>query len=174
MTPPTHLDEPFPEEPLFCAEAEVPKDWLDYNNHMNVGYYGLAFEVGLDAAYDNWLDLGRGYVESAGMGPFALQSSLHYLRELREGDRFRIEMRLLDHDHKRWRYILLMTNVRLGALAATCEQLSMNVDHATRRSAPLPERQQARLAAMMAAQSGLPIPEQVGAPIAIRRPGGAS
>lgn len=171
MTRLKHFDTPVPAAPIFCVEREVPNEWLDYNNHMNVGYYGLAFEIGLDAAYDGWLDLGRDYVERSGMGPFALQSNLHYLRELREGDRFRIEMRLLDHDHKRWRYILLMSNVRLGALAATCEQLSMNVDHATRRSTPLPEPQHERLKAMLAAQRGLPTPEQVGAPLGIRRAG---
>ena len=47
-------------EPIRCWRATVPTDWIDYNNHLTEGYYGVAFgysgdmlleELGFDATY---------------------------------------------------------------------------------------------------------------------------
>lgn len=167
--PPRYLDRPFPSEPLELDGGEVPADWLDFNNHMNVGYYALAFDRTVEPFYHDWLDLSHAYAERLRMGPFALQSNLHYLRELRGGQRYAVTLQLIDCDHKRWHFFARMLNVHTGAVAATLEQISMNVDLATRRSAALPDAQQQRLAELMAAHRALPRPEQLGAPIGIRR-----
>lgn len=169
MPEPRFLDRPFPAEPLTLDGGEVPDAWLDFNNHMNVGYYALAFDQCVEPFYHDWLDLSHGYAERSGMGPFALQSNLHYLKELRGGDRYAVTLQLVDCDHKRWHFFARMLNVESGAVAATLEQISMNVDLAARRSAPLPEAQRLRLGALLAAHGDLPRPEQLGQPIGIRR-----
>ena len=160
---------PFPQKPILCAEREVPAEWLDFNNHMNIGYYLLAFDQALDPFFEQWMDLNAGYAERTGMGSFVLQSHMHFVAELRVGERFRVEIQLLDCDQKRWRYVAMMTEVESGRLCASCEQIAMNVDHATRRSAPLPAAQRRRLEALLEAHRGLPTPPQVGAPLGIRR-----
>ncbi|MEO1329416.1 MAG: thioesterase family protein [Pseudomonadota bacterium] len=174
-TPNPLAERPFPNAPLRSSERTVPPEWIDYNGHMNIGYYGLAFDRALDDVYDDWLDMGAAYVAREGMGPFALQEQIHFLQEIRQGQRFHTEVLLLDCDHKRMHFISSMIasppegEAGEPFLAATAEQLSMNVSHETRRSAPYPERAQVRLEALMAAHRGLPRPPQVGAPLGIRR-----
>lgn len=141
---------------------------------MNVGYYLLAFDQALDGFFENWMDLNAGYAERSGMGSFVLQSHMHFKSELRGGDSFRVTLQLLDYDPKRWRYLAQMRASSDDRLAASCEQIAMNVDHATRRSAPLPPPQRARLAALMDAHRDLPWPDEVGAPLGIRRPDAGS
>lgn len=164
-----HFSEPFPNAPMRFEGGVVPEAWLDFNGHMNVGYYSLAFDRALEPWYEHWIDLGGSYARREGMGPFALQSHLHYLRELRRGEAYTLTVQLLDADRKRWRLFLQLVRDADGVVAATCEQLSMNVDLSARRSADLPESQKRRLAEMLAAHRGLAWPDQVGRPLEIRR-----
>lgn len=163
------FETPFPAEPLRVGSGRVLPDWVDYNGHMNVGYYGLAFDQCLEPWYEDWIDLGPSYVARHNMGPFALQSQLFYIQEQTVGAAFYVCVQLLDCDQKRWHLFMTMHDAETGALTATCEQLSMNVDLEKRRSAPLVEAQARRLEAMRAAQAGLPRPAQAGAVIGIRR-----
>ena len=169
VAPPAHFHEPLPAAPIDCGVQEVLAEWIDFNGHMNVGYYAVAMDRGVVVALDQWLDWGGGYARREGMGPFALQSQFHYLNELREGECFRVLFTLLDCDHKRIHYLAEMRRERDGAAAALLENLSINVDLQLRRSAPFPERQRLRFAACLAAHRELPRPPQVGASLGIRR-----
>ena len=41
------------EAPLVVADGgRVRKEWIDYNGHMNVAYYVLAFDLALDVLYE--------------------------------------------------------------------------------------------------------------------------
>ena len=35
------------------ATNTVKPEWTDYNNHMNVAYYTLAFDIALDEFYED-------------------------------------------------------------------------------------------------------------------------
>ncbi len=157
------------EAPMRTAERRVPADWIDYNGHMNVAYYTMAFDKALDEVYDR-LGIGPGLVESHRMGPMALQTQIHYLAELLEGARFACAVRVVDADAKRVHVFAEMLALDRGeAVAATYESLTVNVDLAARRSAPFPPEAAARIEAALAAHAGLPRPAQLGAPLGIRR-----
>ncbi|RMH49850.1 MAG: thioesterase [Alphaproteobacteria bacterium] len=155
-------------KPVELPGGRVLPAWIDYNGHMNVAYYVMAFDLALDRFFED-MGIGPSFVRSAGHGPYALQTQLHYLAELREGESFRFRLMLLDCDHKRVHCFMEMLNDRTGAVAATMEQVSVNVDLSARRSAPYPDWAQARLAALRDAHAALPRPPQVGAPIGLRR-----
>jgi acyl-CoA thioester hydrolase len=88
-----------------------------------------------------------------------------------EGERFVVSVRLVDCDAKRMHLFIELLNVDGHKVAATCEQMLMNVDLETRRSTPYPDWAQERLARMLEAHSVLEQPAQLGAPIGIRRKG---
>jgi len=48
----------------FLFETEVKPEWIDYNGHMNVAYYVLAFDHAIDDFYGR-LGLGEAYAPSA-------------------------------------------------------------------------------------------------------------
>ncbi|MEM6933046.1 MAG: thioesterase family protein [Pseudomonadota bacterium] len=149
----------------------VREDWIDYNGHMNVAYYTMAFDKALDEVFDDWLGIGEEQARNDRMGPMALQSQIHYLDELKLGEDFACDFQILDADYKRIHFFTTMINLATGSEAATYESLSMNVDLEARRSAPYPDAAQARIKEMMASQADLPRPERAGATIGIRRNG---
>jgi acyl-CoA thioester hydrolase len=158
----------FEAAPIRTATQTVSPDWIDYNGHMNVAYYTMAFDRALDEVYEV-LGIGPTSARELGLGPMALQTQIHYLGELLEGEPFHCQFLLLDADHKRAHCFLTMIADRDGRIAATYETLSMNVDLNARRSTEYPADCQARLDALFAAQRDLPRPEQVGRTIGIRR-----
>ena len=109
-----------------------------------------------------------------GSSTFALESHLHFVREVKLGDPLRFEARLLDFDSKRVHFYQEMYHARDGYLAATYETLSVHVDMTARRTAPMPETLQRRLAQVLQAHRGLPRPWQIGHVISarpVRQPG---
>lgn len=136
---------------------------------MNVGYYTLAFDKSLDGLFDGALDIGAEAVRTRRQGPYVVQQTLHYIGELLEGQTFRVEARLIDHDAKKMHIYMEMYRQPDRALCATSEQLIVNVDLETRRSTPYPPDALARIAALAKAHSRLPRPERVGAAVGIRR-----
>jgi len=159
----------YPQAPIVIGPRAVEPGWIDYNGHMNVAYYLLAFDQALDAFLDDWLGLGPAHVRRAGQGPYALQTHLHFLGELMEGEEFLVGIRMVDCDAKRMHLFCEMTHAGHGGLSATMEQVIMNVDLTARKSAPYPDWAQARLEAMRRAHAGLERPAQLGAPIGLRR-----
>lgn len=157
--------------PVVLPEMEVRPDWIDYNGHMNVAYYTQAFDLSLDRLLEDHFGIGEAYARDFRMGPYSLQSHIHYIGEMLEGERFFCRAYLADHDAKRMHIAVEMINAGTGALAAFMENMTMNVDLTARRSAPYPDWAQARLAAWAAEHAGVDLPPQVGATIGIRRKG---
>lgn len=155
--------------PIRTSVQTVPPEWIDYNNHMNVAFYTMAFDRGLDEVYEA-LGIGETLVKSHRMGPMALQSQVHFIGELVEGTRFYCTWRLLDADPKRTHIYMEMFNLEKDeSLAATYESLSLNVDLEARRGAPYPAEAWARIERLRDAQAALPRPERAGRTIGIRR-----
>lgn len=155
--------------PVTSSSREVPAEWIDYNGHMNVAYYIMAIDQALDRFLEDELGIGEAHAARVRQGPYALQSHVQYLGELLEGAQFNVSVRLVDCDAKRMHLFIELHSD--GNLAATCEQMLMNVDWETRRSTPYPDWAQTRMAAMLAAHSKLDRPAQLGASIGIRRKG---
>ncbi|MCL4747439.1 MAG: thioesterase family protein [Burkholderiaceae bacterium] len=149
------------ETPFARARSVVLPEWIDYNGHMNVGYYHVAFDTAAEPFFE-WLGLTAEFRERHGSSTFALESHLHFVREVHAGDRLRFEARLLDHDHKRLHFYQEMFHETGGYLAATYESLTVHVDFATRRTSPMPEALSRRLAQVLAAHGALERPWQVG------------
>jgi len=154
--------------PWILHEEVVRPEWIDYNGHMNVAYYVLAFDHATDRFLD-CLDLGIGYARRSRHSTFVLETHVNYLREVTLRQRMRFALRLIDADEKRLHYYIEMLGGDERFLAATSEQLAMHVDLETRRAAPMPEATQARVTALLARHRALPRPESVGRTIGIRR-----
>ncbi len=154
--------------PLIAPEQRVLPEWIDYNGHMNVAYYVLAFDIAVDV-YLEAIDFGEAY-KNAGTGTsFALQSNVRYLGELKEGDPIKITCQLLDFNHKCTHYFMQMYHATEGYLAATAEQVNVHIGLPERRSTPLPDHIIANLESMLESHSKLGTPEGAGAAIGIRR-----
>jgi len=159
------------EIPVPFAEAHtvVRPEWIDYNGHMNVGYFSVVFDIAADAFLE-FLGFTQPFRKQQGSTTFALEQHLNFLREINEGDTLRFEARLLDFDAKRFHFYQEMFRVGDDRPAASCEGLSAHVSTATRRTAPMPQPLLERLAAIRQAHAALERPWQIGHVLSVRPP----
>lgn len=139
----------------------VLPEWIDYNGHLNLAYYMVAFDRGTDAFWDAF-GLDDPYRARTGSSTYALESHVTYHREMREGDPFRISSLLLDFDAKRIHQFHRMYHGAEHYLAATNELLFINVDLRQSRSAPFAPDMQETLAEIREAHRRLEVPPEAG------------
>jgi acyl-CoA thioester hydrolase len=154
--------------PLALHSETVDPAWIDYNGHMNLAYYVLAFDHATDAFFD-YIGLGVAYLAANNCSTFALESHVTYVREMKVGEPMRFETQLLDHDAKRLHYIHFMYHAEEGYLASTNELVSLHVDMTQRRSAPMPRPVLERVDQVAAAHNAMPRPPQAGRSISLGR-----
>jgi len=147
----------------------VQTDWIDYNGHMNLAYYVLAFDQDVDLFLDRELGVGPSLASAHNQGPFVLQNHVHYLDELLLTDRFYCRFLLLGADSKRLHLAGVMHRESDDAPVCVMEQVLINVDHETRRSKPYPDDIQIRIAALVQSHESLERPPQIGRPIGLTR-----
>jgi acyl-CoA thioester hydrolase len=152
--------------PFRSSEMKVLPEWIDFNGHLNMAYYNVLFDQGVDQAYGE-IGLGPEY-QRTGCTTYVAEFHVCYLRELHEGDRVYTTFQLLDHDEKRFHSFQELWHVD-GWLAATAEGLTLHVDQSGPRVAPMPQHILTRLEEMRRIHAQLPKPAQAGRSIGIRR-----
>ena len=153
--------------PFISRILDIEKEWIDYNGHLNMAYYHVLFDRGMDQALDT-LDMGADYARGRQFTIYTTETHICYVRELHLGDRVTVSFQLLDHDDKRLRTYQEMHHVD-GWLAATAESLLLHVDMSGPKVAPFPGDRRGGVEAMRAAHAALPVPERAGRSVAIRR-----
>lgn len=151
----------------------VRPEWIDHNQHMNMGHYLVVFDLATDE-FLRWVGLDEAHRRARQVSTFCLEAHLTYHREVRAGDRLRFTTRLLAYDPKRIHYFHAMYHAGEGYLAATNELLSLHVGQATRRAAPMAPEVLERLARIQAAHDTLPRPPQASRVIGIGNKPGVS
>jgi acyl-CoA thioester hydrolase len=159
------------ETPFVTIGLTVEPGWIDYNGHMNIAYYVMAFDRSFDRVYAK-LGFAPDIMKAANASSFTTELHIAYLRELRVGAPLRVETRLLDFDTKKIHFVQQLFHAEEGFVAAACEWMMLYVDMGTRRVAAMPEEIRHRLARVKAAHAHLPVPSTVGRAISMtsRRP----
>ncbi|MEZ5584322.1 MAG: thioesterase family protein [Candidatus Competibacteraceae bacterium] len=154
-------------KPLTLYHGIVPPEWIDYNGHMNIAYYVLAFDRATDALME-YLGMGQAYREQARCSNFVVETHVNFQRELKMGDRLAVTTQVLGFDSKRIHYFHQMFDEQQNKLVATTELMLIHVDLTQRRSVPMPPTIMDRLNAVMTQHLLLPRPPQAGRVIGIR------
>ncbi|MCP3027154.1 thioesterase family protein [Halobacillus sp. A5] len=151
----------------FSFQHSVPKEWVDYNGHMNDAEYNRAFSQATDAFID-YIGLDENARSEWDYTVFTLETHTCYLQELKEGAAFEITAQVLDYDAKRIHLFLSMQNEQ-GELAATLEEMLMGIDQNEGRGAPFPESAAAAIQGVYEEHAEQEQPKQAGRVIGIRR-----
>ena len=126
--------------PFRTRNQTVLREWIDYNGHMNVAYYTLAFDKALDFFFEDVLNIGPSFVEKNEEGPFALKASYNYFSELLESESFFVDISILDFDSKRVHVFGEMRKDTSLELSAVFETVLMNMDLSARKVKQYPDR----------------------------------
>jgi acyl-CoA thioester hydrolase len=155
-------------KPIETSPQSVLKEWCDYNGHMNVAYYSLAFEnAGFEA--QEMMGLGESYLRQKNASLFSLKNVYTYQQEVRQGDPLKITYRVMDYSPKLLHVLLEMFHAVEGFLSCYTEQLVAHVDMTTRKTAPMSTETLNMLEDMKNSLSNLTLPSGIGEPIAIKK-----
>ena len=154
---------------ICVATGTVLPEWIDINGHMNVAYYVLAFDLGVDALWER-LGITTEYIKTTKCSTFAAECHVTYQRELKEGDPYRVTSQILAYDEKRIHQFQRMTHAGENNLAATAEWINLHVNLTTRRVTPFPETVLSALRQLTRRQGDTSTPAEVGRTIAVSSP----
>ncbi len=124
-------------KPVIEYTDVVRPEWIDSNGHMNLAYYVVVFDLATDALY-RALGIGEAYREASGNSCFTAETHTLYEREVRLGDKLRVQTWLLGVDSKRLHYLHEMFHLESGERSAVQELMALHIDMAVRRVAPYP------------------------------------
>jgi acyl-CoA thioester hydrolase len=156
------------EELLTTGIIPIEDAFIDYNGHLNAGYYYVLFDKWLDQA---WAPTGLGpdYIQQRNLSIMTLEAHVCYLREVMQTDPMRMTVRFLDVDAKRLHTYSELVHETEGWVAATAEAMHIHVDMATRRSSPWPADILANLQRFKAEHDAMPTADRAGRKVGIVR-----
>ena len=131
------IDGPY-STPIILPEQEVLNEWLDYNGHMNVAYYTLAFDKSLDIFLEDLLGIGESHAYENNQGPFVVQAHYHYLNEMRLNEKFHVRLFVVDCDKNKMHLCMEIYSLFQEKVIAVVEQVLINVNLKLRKSEPYP------------------------------------
>ena len=154
--------------PLHLYDAIVLPDWVDYNGHMNDAAYAIPFSRAIDAmmAMVGLDEAGR---VATNHTIFTLAMQMRYHHEVKQGEPLKVSGQIIEMDAKRIRLYQWLRHSVDDTLLATCEQLLASVDQSGPKIAAFPESVGEKLRAIAAEHAELPIPDDAGQGIALKR-----
>jgi acyl-CoA thioester hydrolase len=114
---------------LTLHRATVIPAWVDYNNHLNDGYYTVIFSDATTALMAH-IGLGPAERQATHHTLFTLEMHTNYLLEVKGGAEVRIDTQLLGYDAKRLHIFHTMHRGNEAEIVATNEQMLMSIDMA--------------------------------------------
>ena len=116
----------------------IKSEWTDYNNHLNMAYYVLIFDVAWEVMLKKF-NMGEQSAKSSGMSTMVVETNTTYDNEIKEGDEVEILLTFFDHDKKRLHFRMEMIEKKTKKLSSTIEMLSLHVDLSKRKVAEFDE-----------------------------------
>lgn len=173
ITPVNHENPDMPpdyQSPIRTSVQTVKPEWCDYNGHMNVAYYTLAFETaGFEA--QEILDLGERYVTEEQRSLFTTKGSYTYLQELTLDSPLYVDYLIIDYAPKLFHLLMLMYHAEEGFMAAYTEQILMHVDLVQRRVIPFSDDKLEMIGNYCRGHASLERPKGLGEAVGIRKRG---
>ncbi|HEX6118062.1 MAG TPA: thioesterase family protein [Dongiaceae bacterium] len=156
--------------PLTTYRTAVKPEWVDYNNHLNDGYYMVLFSLGGVDEFMNRIGMSDAERRATKTTIYTVEAHINYLREVKLGEMVEIRCQLIGFDPKRFQLYLTMHTERLGdEIAAACEFMLLNIDNSSGepKSAPFRAEVATKLAEIMEAHRALPLPKFSGRAITL-------
>jgi acyl-CoA thioester hydrolase len=151
---------------LTLHRAVVQPGWVDYNNHLNDGYYTVIFSDATTALMA-YIGLGPAERQATNHTLFTLEMHTNYLLEVKSGAEVRIDTQFLGHDAKRLHIFHTMHRGNESEIVATNEQMLLSIDMAGPKAAPFQADVGAKVESIWQAHKDLPRHKNAGRSIGL-------
>jgi len=155
--------------PIILPEQKVLKEWLDYNGHMNVAYYTLAFDKSLDIFLEDFLGIGETHAYENSQGPFVVQAHYHYLSEMKLNEKFNVRLFVVDCDKNKMHLCMEIYSLFQEKVIAVVEQVLINVNLKLRKSEQYPYWAFEKLLKLKNAHKNASLPSAFGKSIGLKK-----
>lgn len=151
---------------LTTWRGTVRPEWVDYNGHLNDGYYMVVFSQATEALMD-LIGLDAAGRQASGHSIFTLESHINYLLEVKLDTPIEVRSQVLGSDAKRLQVYHALHVAGTEPLLAANEQMLLNVDMAGPRAAPFAPSVAPRVAALTEQHRAMARPKYAGRAIAL-------
>jgi len=112
---------------VFLKNFEVKKEWIDYNNHMNMAYYVLIIDRAWEVALEKF-KMGAKAAKNDKRSTMVVETNTKYLNEVKLGEEVDVNLTYFDHDKKRLHIKMEMIGKNTNKISASMEWISLYID----------------------------------------------
>ena len=112
---------------LILTTKKIVNEWTDYNNHMNLSFYIMIFDMGAEQILSKF-QMGEQSAKSTKKSTMVVETHTTYNNEVKENDDVEVHLSYFDHDKKRIQYKLEMYEKSKNILSSTTEVLALYID----------------------------------------------
>ncbi len=85
---------------MLFKNFKVKKEWVDYNDYLNMAYYVLMFDMAWEVAIEKF-KMGGTVAKNSACSTMVIETDTAYLKEVREKDEVNVNLIYFDYDKKR-------------------------------------------------------------------------
>ena len=119
---------------MFLKTFEVKKEWIDYNNHMNMAYYVLIIDRAWEVALEKF-KMGANAAKNEKRSTMVVETNTKYLNEVKVGEEVDVNLTYFNHDKKRLHIKMEMIGKNTNKISASMEWISLYIDLSKRKVA---------------------------------------
>ena len=112
---------------MLLKNFKVKKEWVDYNDHLNMAYYVLMFDMAWEVALEKF-KMGGTAAKNSSRSTMVVETHTAYLKEVREKDDVSVNLTYFDHDKKRLHLKMEMIEKKTNKISATMEWISLYIN----------------------------------------------
>lgn len=112
---------------IYLKSQTIIKEWVDYNNHLNMAYYILVFDQAWEIMLEK-IKMGADSAKNSKRSTMVVETHTQYISEVKENDEVDIMLTYFDHDTKRLHLKLEMIEKKTQKISATMEWISLYID----------------------------------------------
>ena len=117
---------------VFLKSQKIIKEWVDYNNHLNMAYYILIFDQALEVMLEKF-KMGANSAKTEKRSTMVVETNTKYINEIKQEDEVDIILTFFDHDKKRLHLKLEMIEKKTKKISASIEWLSLYINLEARK-----------------------------------------
>ena len=117
---------------VYLKSQKIIKEWVDYNNHLNMAYYVLIFDQACEVLLEKF-KMGAESAKTEKRSTMVVETNTKYISEVKEGNEVDTMLTFFDHDKKRLHLKLEIIEKKTKKVSASIEWLSLYVNLETRK-----------------------------------------
>ena len=117
---------------VYLKSEKIIKEWVDYNNHLNMAYYVLIFDQACEVLLEKF-KMGAESAKTEKRSTMVVETNTKYISEVKEGNEIDTMLTFFDHDKKRLHLKLEIIEKKTKKISASIEWLSLYINLETRK-----------------------------------------